>query len=283
MSEYTANGLTLHWSEPVIDAARGMQRVVVKASPSDPANVLRIIYAQGNGPEGMIRGWPTGSDTETGLQTFAADLPRALPGKKLRWRPVLTSGIREADPGRGWQEVEPPASPRPPTDTKPFKHRLEFFARATAPLDPNPIVIGDTPDGLHIVYPLAKGGTVIGPRINGVYDQHGGDWMRIRSDGMGVVGVRAVLRTSDGANLLTEYSGLVDFGRDGQKRLLSGDPPPQAEACLTPRFVTAHPDWLWINRLQMIAFGRVTFATLLVEYDLYIMHSEATNVDEENA
>ena len=40
-------------------------------------------------------------------------------------------------------------------------------------------------------------------------------------------------------------------------------------SCSHRSFVTSHPNWLWLNRLQCLAVGRVTMADLLVRFDLY--------------
>ncbi len=298
MQEFTANGLTMRWAEPAAAALSGLRRVHVHAAPASPANVVRVIHSLGDGPERAARCWPVGSDPDTDAQIFAADLPVPRGGETLHWRPVLSNGAREADPGRA-AAIAPaspvPSSPiagaPPPADAREeppavtgrperFPYALDFMARVSVPLQNPPYAVGDTPDGLRVVYPVAPGGTIRGPRINGIFEPTGGDWMRIREDGIGIAGVSALVKTDDGALLLTEYSGVVDFGPDGQRRILEGNPPAQAEANLCPRFVASDPAWAWINRLQMIAFGRVTFATLLVEYDIYAMRSEAVGFGE---
>ena len=96
-----------------------------------------------------------------------------------------------------------------------FPYDLTFLARVTAPLDQNPYAIGMTPDGLRIVFPLGDGDR--GPHFNGKIDHVGGDWMRVRDDGIGVTDIHALIRTDDGATILSEYSGFVYFGPDGQK------------------------------------------------------------------
>lgn len=285
MQEFSANGLTMRWAEPAKAAHGGLQRVLVHALPASPANVVRVIHSAGGGPERAARCWPAGADPETGAQIFAADLPAPHGGKSLDWRPVLSNGFREVDPGRSplAAQVDPaalPAAPKAAEATERFPYALDYMARVTVPLQKPPYAVGDTPDGLRVVYPVAPGGVIRGPRINGTFEPTGGDWMRIRPDGIGIAGVSALVRTDDGALLLTEYSGVVDFGPDGQQRILSGNPPAQAEANLCPRFVASDPAWAWVNRLQMIAFGRVTFATLLVEYDIYAMRSEAVGFGE---
>lgn len=295
MREFSANGLSMRWAEPALAALGGAWRAHIHALPASPANVVRVIHSTGGGPERAARCWPVGLDPETGAQIFAADLPSAHGAGPLTWRPVLTNGAREADPGRAAMAEAPlPATLKPEAPRAaqpkakapsrpapaPFPYALDYVARVSVPLQDPPYVVGDTPDGLRIVYPVAPGGTIRGPRINGTFEPTGGDWMRIREDGIGIAGVSALVRTDDGALLLTEYSGVVDFGPDGQRRILAGDPPAEAEANLCPRFVASDPAWAWVNRLQMIAFGRVTFATLLVEYDIYAMRSEAVGFGE---
>lgn len=290
MQQIAQNGLTLRWGEPVVDAIRRCQRVVMEAGPASPANVMRVLYSDGFGHERAVRAWDTGVDPESGLQRFAADLPIPKPGSPLRWRPLLTNGSREVAPPLepvGAAEADAPVNnpaqpageqiinPKAPASAFPFT--LEYLARVTAPLDQNPHVVGDTPDGLRIIYPLGKHGTVEGPRMKGRIEHLGGDWMRIRDDGIGIAGVSVLITMSDGALVMGEYSGVVDFGRDGKQRLLAGNPPPQAEANLTPRLLTAAPEWTWLNRLQLVGFGRVTFSDLLVQYDIYAMHSEAVS------
>jgi hypothetical protein len=44
---------------------------------------------------------------------------------------------------------------------------------------------------------------------------------------------------------------------------------------MAPRFVTSSASLNWLNGLQCIGLGRVTLATLLVEYDVYAMRSLA--------
>lgn len=340
MADFSANGLTLRWTNAVQEASGDMQRVLVEGGPMNPANAMRIIYSLGGGPERVTRGWPVGTNPDTGLQAFAADLPAASDDAPLAWRPVLTQGWREADPGKanaGLIEIlpispkpqeadmhtdivpdrtpdvsgiadvadaapaatlpellqqglpdilpEPAATlnesptPQPPdsTVTTPgaFPYRLVHLARVTVPLEDPPIVVGATPDGLRIIYPLGRGGTVDGPHMKGVVEHVGGDWMRVREDGVGIVDLRALVTTSDGAKIMAEYSGVADFGVNGHAALLAGKPPAAIEINMAPRFLTANPRWAWINRLQLAAFGRVTMDTLLVQYDLYAMQSEA--------
>ena len=236
------------------------------------------------GPELAVRGFPLAQPSGGGEQPFGIDFPPVRDGALLTWRPVLSRAGRRLDPRDGGLPdsvlkavpVEAPAAlsvePKAPAR---FPYQLEFLARVTVPLEQPPIMVGKTPDGLRIVFPLGKGGTIRGPKMNGTVEHVGGDWMRVREDGIGVTAIRAIITMDDGATLQSEYSGFVDFGADGQAELAAGRGPQRAPLNLTPKYLTQHPRWQWLNRLQCVAFGVVTMRTLLVEYDLYAMHSEA--------
>jgi hypothetical protein len=86
-----------------------------------------------------------------------------------------------------------------------------------------------------------------------------------------VLDVRATLQCDDGALVYIEYGGVIELGPDGYARMLAGDPPPRALIRAVPRFVTAHPDYLWLNRLQCVNIGEADFVTATVAYDVYAL------------
>lgn len=282
MKRYAENGLELSWDGSQTASSGSVTRVVVTARPAHPSNVLRGRWSAPGGPETEVRGFPLGPGGPEG-QPFALDLPSPPVGGTITWRPILSCSGREADPGRGGlleTLVRPAASPTPTPAASPppaarFGYALDFLARVTAPLERHPVPVGETPDGLRILFPIGTGGTVTGPRFRGVIEHRGGDWMRVREDGIGITDIHALIRTDDGATILSEYSGFADFGPDGYAALAGGGGPARADLNLTPRYLTASRSWRWLNRLQCVGFGRVTMATLLVEYDLYAMRSRA--------
>ena len=79
--------------------------------------------------------------------------------------------------------------------------------------------------------------------------------------------------TDDGALLLSRYYGIFDLGPGGYERALHNEHDPMPPLVLAPQFVTSHPNWLWLNRLQCLAVGRVTMADLLVRFDLYAIRA----------
>jgi hypothetical protein len=154
-----------------------------------------------------------------------------------------------------------------------FKYELEHICSYSATLRQPPEVIGETPLGFRF-NAYITGGEVTGPRIRGRVLPVGADWLTIRTDGVGVLDVRATMETHDGALIYCAYGGVMDFGPDGYQRMLSGNPPARIAIQVVPRFLTSHPGYLWLNRLQCLNVGMADFATSSVSYDTYAVHSQ---------
>ena len=157
---------------------------------------------------------------------------------------------------------------RRPTAVPRYQWASEFLGAFTVQLAKPPESFGPAPDGLHITFYIASG-EIHGPKINAKIRGEGGDWMLVRRDGVGVADVRITYETDDGALLLSRYYGIFDLGPGGYERALRNEYDPVPPLVLAPQFVTSHPNWLWLNRLQCLAVGRVTMADLLVRFDLY--------------
>jgi len=149
-----------------------------------------------------------------------------------------------------------------------YDYELEHICSIKATLENPPEVIGPTPEGLRLnVY--ITGGEVRGPRLNGRLRPVGADWLIIRSDGVGVLDIRATMETEDGALIYVAYQGLADAGEDGYQKFLEGTPPPRLPIRGAPRFHTSHPDYLWLNRIQCLNVGEADLENWIVGYDLY--------------
>ena len=112
-------------------------------------------------------------------------------------------------------------------------------------------------------------GVVAGPSLNATIRQLGGGWMTVRRDGVGVMDVRATLETYDGALVVVSYLGLCELGENGYHDSLARRWPDRAATRATPRFHTAHPHYLWLNRLQCVGIGEVNMRELACTYDVY--------------
>jgi hypothetical protein len=147
--------------------------------------------------------------------------------------------------------------------------QLQHICSYWATLSP-PEVIGPLAEGVRVnVY--VTDGEVSGPRMRGRLRRVGGDWLTLRQDGIGILDVRATIELEDGALIYTAYSGVAELGADGYDRFLNGNPPALVPLRITPRYYTAHADYLWINRLQCIGIGEVDMQQMRVSYDIYAL------------
>jgi hypothetical protein len=180
-------------------------------------------------------------------------------------RPV--TGVQEAaiSPDRASAISMAPA----PSQRALFSYRLEHLAQVTASLARGE-VIGATPEGLRINFPIT-GGRIVGRRFNATVESGGADALRIRKDGTAIVAVKTTLKTDDGARIFADYSGVFELGENGYDNALNGRFPDRPAVYLAPRFLCASPAYAWLNRLQCVGLGYVTMADLEVNYDLYAM------------
>ena len=152
-----------------------------------------------------------------------------------------------------------------------FAYEMEYVGSYSASLRRPPEVIGALPEGIRINFEVT-GGEVSGDRIRGILKPVGGDWFTLRSDGVGVLDVRATIETHDGALIYIHYQGIGDLGVNGHSEFLAGRLPKTLSLRTAPMLHSAHPDYAWVNRLQFINVGEVNLETGVVRYDLYALH-----------
>ena len=297
--EHTSDGLTLWYGDdrtPIPSASVAANEpicVTVGVRPGGVGNHVDVEYRIDGGPIRLLPSTLVKSGGLQGPQFFKAVFPYLSPGSTVEYTPILRSLGRRVGPplGRGTPEsfsvlpsggaargerpapshADPLRTPHAPRQElrPPFAHSLDRLAQVRASLAP-PQVIGATPDGLRVHFQIT-GGRILGDRFKARVEGGGGDSLRIRQDGTGIVAVRTMLRTDDGAVVYTEYSGVLDLGPDGFHAALRGDYPSHPQVYLAPRFVCASPDYAWLNRLQCLGIGYVTMAQREVNYDLYVM------------
>lgn len=105
--------------------------------------------------------------------------------------------------------------------------------------------------------------------MQGILRPVGGDWITVRSDGVGILNVRITVETHDNALIYLCYSGGADLGPDGYQNFGRGELPPKRSIQAVMRTQTAHPAYQWLNRLQCLNIGEVDAARLVVRYDVY--------------
>lgn len=247
--------------------------------PAHPSNQL-IVERRSNGRErGAVRAWPDGLDPVTGAQRFRVRMPPLAPDESAEYSPVVTrAGLvvqaLATRSTRGIRALVAPTTPdttqAPSTAVPRYQWASEFLGAFTVQLIDPPESFGPGPDGMHITYYI-ESGEIHGPKINGKV--RGGDWMVLRHDGVGVAESRITYETDDGALLLSRYYGIFDLGPDAYERALRNEFDPVPPLVLAPQFITSHPKWLWLNRLQCLAVGRATMADLIVRLDIYAIRT----------
>jgi hypothetical protein len=259
--------------------------VVIGATPTHPSNTVLVQMRRDGGPTTFLRTIPVGAPFQAHEQWYRVALPTLDEDHRIDYRvELIRAGQRLATlPADGsWLTVtgDPnavavsgeagsahsavaPCSPEVPR----WNYNLDFFAALTINLRPE--ILGETPDGYRISF-FVDTGRVVGPRIDATVRRDGGDWMCIRRDGIGLIDVRITYELADGALILDRAGGFFDLGPDGYAKIAAGQfigtPPFYA----TPTFLTAHPDWKWLNRCQGFGIGRVVMEDLRVECDIYI-------------
>ena len=63
----------------------------------------------------------------------------------------------------------------------------------------------------------------------------------------------------------------VTIGEDAYERFLRGEGGGIVPLRVVPRFLTADPDYQWLNRLQCMGIGEVNLESLEVGYDVYAL------------
>ena len=104
-----------------------------------------------------------------------------------------------------------------------INYNLDHLFSYTVLLD-EPEVIGPVPEGIRVNFHFT-GGEVTGPKVYGKLRPVGADWLTIRTDGVGILEVRATIETQDEALIYSSYTGVGDLGEDGYDKFLQGEPP----------------------------------------------------------
>lgn len=115
-----------------------------------------------------------------------------------------------------------------------------------------PQQIGATHEGNRSIF-YATGGTIDGPKVKGTVLPGGGDWFRMRDDGVGELDVRATFKTDDGALVYSHYKGVLN--------------PATGYFRTTPRFETSSEKYQWLTKLVAIGVG--TAGQGSVSYTVY--------------
>lgn len=256
--------------------------MVVAVQPPHPAIVVTVVYRVDGGLATSVRGVRQSIDVARQIAYFRVDFPTFWTGSRVTYVPTVSyagrtvpdAGTVRARPSAFRLDAAAPwlcaADPTPRAAGR-LPYTMEYLASIRVPLK-EPETIGVTPGGIRVNWFWSPGeGVVSGSRIRGKVRQVGGDWMTIRQDGVGLMDVRATIETEDGALLYVSYQGHYELGPTGYQDFLDHRWPARAPTRTTPTFHTAHPDYVWLNRLVCVGIGEVRMQELAYAYDLYAL------------
>ena len=137
-----------------------------------------------------------------------------------------------------------------------MKPELEFVFEIKGKLA-EPIVIGETHEGVRRIIPILEG-TVSGPNINGrVIAEGAADWQFTRNDNITQAEATYALRTDDGVVIQVQNFGLRHGPDAVIKRLAAGEmvDPQEYYFRANPRFKAPAGRYDWLNRSIFICSG----------------------------
>ena len=147
-------------------------------------------------------------------------------------------------------------------------YSLEYICSLTIALRRE--MIGPLAEGIRVNYHIT-GGEVDGPKLHGKFRAGGADFVTMRRDGVGLLDVRATIETHDGAVIYMVGSGRTYTSEDTYERATKGELPPTIPLRAALYFATAHPNYLWVNRLLFVEIGEQVRARDEVHVDLYAL------------
>lgn len=116
--------------------------------------------------------------------------------------------------------------------------------------------LGKTPFGERRIAPVL-GGRFEGPKLKGMVEEGGSDWLLVRPDGTTQLNVRLTLKTDDGHLIGMTYRGYRHGPAAVIERLSRGETvdPSQYYFRTAPFFETASDKYGWLNRIVAVATG----------------------------
>jgi hypothetical protein len=150
-----------------------------------------------------------------------------------------------------------------------YEYSLEHVCSYTVILQP-PEVIGLVAEGLRANYYFA-GGEVDGAKLKGKFRPVGADFATMRRDGIGILDIHGTIEAQDGALIYLVGAGLAYGSEDAYERAMKRELAPTVPLRVAIRLQTAHPGYLWVNRLQFVSIGELVRAAARneVRADLY--------------
>lgn len=250
--------------------------VSVGAEPRHPGNAVLVEVRRADGAGQFLRVIPEAIQGQA--QWFRTLLPPLEEGRRVDYRvELLRAGQLLASlPADGsWLTVRAEAAappvpapvPEPPPPGPLWVPDWRHLATVNATLRPE--IVGETAEGYRINF-FVEDGRATGSGIDAVIRPGGGDRLCVRRDGVAVLDARMTWETVDGALVDYRSGGVLDLGPAGYARVAAGRLDRYPGFFATPTFMTGHPRWAWLNRIQGFGFGRVDMDRPGIRFDVHI-------------
>lgn len=284
----TNEGLSLWYGTPDAHAPeddsimpRDGLSLVIGVRPANPANNVAVRYRVDGGHPRELPGRELRTDYQRQAQYFAVAFPAFPSGELVEYaarvsnagRQVPAPHLQDRYPSR-FHLAGPLASPgvaprRAVAAPKQLRYpaRLSFVANVAVEFGPIQYV-GETSSGMRVNFNV-RAGIVRGEGFRARVEEGSTDAMIIRRDGLGLVRIRAVFATEDGAMLSVDSGGNVDFGADGYQRALARKLPDRSPIVVSPLISTLHPKYKWLGGVQCIGVGATQLDLGRASYDVY--------------
>ena len=125
-------------------------------------------------------------------------------------------------------------------------------------VDLAPAQVVPSPEGARMIF-VAQGGRFSGERVSGEVLPGGGDWLRLGTDRIGRIDVRATLRTDDDQLVFMTNTGVIALGDEGLQRYAAGEDVPWDAAHIrsAPLFETGSERLSWLNAVTTVAINEL--------------------------
>ncbi len=121
-----------------------------------------------------------------------------------------------------------------------------------------PIMVGAGPSGLRLIIEV-DAMEYTGERLTGsMKGKAGADWVTI-VDNVATVDVRTTIESHDGALILCQYKGRIDFSQG----------PGALPAYVAPTFETGDERYQWLNLVQAAGMGTMNETITELHYDWF--------------
>jgi hypothetical protein len=99
----------------------------------------------------------------------------------------------------------------------------------------------------------------------------GGDWLRVRHDGIFELDVRGILQLDDDCLAYMTYGGVIVVSQENFGRIVQGEELDSSEYYFrtTPRFETGSEKYGWLNNIITVGIGKVGPGLQWVEYSVF--------------